>query len=89
MGAERFKYKFMEFFIFDYGSLPYILKLYFWLGVTFPLVALDKIYVRPVPSSFFVKERNESHLFIVKKERNKSLLLIVKKERNKKPSFFL
>ena len=36
---------FIEFFVFDYDSLPYLLSLFFWSGVTFPLVALDKIYI--------------------------------------------
>ena len=36
------KYRFIEFFVFDYDSLPYLLALFFLLGVTFPLVALDK-----------------------------------------------
>ena len=45
------KYRFIEFFVFDYDSLPYILALFFWLGVPFPLVALDKIFF--LPSSIF------------------------------------
>ena len=36
------KYRFIELFFFDYGSVPYLLSLFFWLGVAFPLVALDK-----------------------------------------------
>ena len=39
------KYRYIEFFVFDYGSLP----ISFQLGITFPLVALDKI-----PSLAFV-----------------------------------
>ena len=42
--GKSVKYKFMEFFVYDYDSLPYLLSLFFWSGVTFPLVALDKIY---------------------------------------------
>ena len=34
-------YSFIEFF--DCGSLPDLLSLFFKLGVTFPLVALDEI----------------------------------------------
>ena len=37
------KYRFIEFFVFDYDSLPYLLSLFFLSGVTFPLVALDRI----------------------------------------------
>ena len=37
------KYRFIEFFVFDYGSLPYLLSLFLWLGVTFPVVSLDKM----------------------------------------------
>ena len=40
---ERANYRFIEIFVFDYGSLPNILLLFFWSGVTFDLVALDKI----------------------------------------------
>ena len=36
------KYRFIEFFVFDCDSLPYLFFV-FWWGVTFPLVALDKI----------------------------------------------
>ena len=39
------KYRFIEFFVFDYESLPYLLSLFFWWRVTFPLAALDKIYL--------------------------------------------
>ena len=44
MGSVR--YRFIEFFVFEYGSLPYVpvLSLFFYSGVAFPLVALDKIY---------------------------------------------
>ena len=34
---------FIIFFVFQCGSLPYSLSLFFQLGVIFPLVALDKI----------------------------------------------
>ena len=37
------KYRFIDFFVFDYSSLPYLLSLFFWLEVPFPLVALDKV----------------------------------------------
>ena len=37
------KYRFIEFFVFDYDSLPCLPSLFFWSGVTFPLVAPDKI----------------------------------------------
>ena len=37
------KYRFIEFFVFDYDSLP----IYFQSGITFPLVALDKILLIP------------------------------------------
>ena len=37
------KSRFIEFFVFDYDCIPYLLSLFFWFGVTFPLVALDKI----------------------------------------------
>ena len=33
------------FIVFDYDFLPYLLSLFFCLGVTFPVVALDKIDV--------------------------------------------
>ena len=33
---------FIEFFVFDHDSIPNLI-FFFWLGVTFPLVALDKI----------------------------------------------
>ena len=36
-----YKYKFIEFFVFDYDSPPNLLSLFFW--ITFPLVALGKI----------------------------------------------
>ena len=39
------KCRFIEFFVFDYDSLPYLLSLFFWSGVVFPLVALDKTYL--------------------------------------------
>ena len=32
------KYRFIEFFVFDYGSLPYLLSLFFWSGVTLTMV---------------------------------------------------
>ena len=35
----------IEFFVFDYGFLPYLLALFFCSQVTFPLVALDNIIV--------------------------------------------
>ena len=41
--GKSVKCRFIEFFAFDYGSFPYLLSLFFWWGVTFPLVALDKI----------------------------------------------
>ena len=41
--GKSVKYRFIEFFVFDYGSHPYLLSVVFWSGVTFPLVALDKI----------------------------------------------
>ena len=34
--------RFIEFSVFDYGSLPYLLSLFFRSGVTLRLVALDK-----------------------------------------------
>ena len=40
--AERVKYRCLEFFAFDFGSLLYLLSWLFWSGVTFPLVALGK-----------------------------------------------
>ena len=44
--GKSVKYRFIEFFVFDYDSLPYLLKLFFfWLRVTFPLVALDKFFL--------------------------------------------
>ena len=36
------KYRFIEFFVFDCDSL--LIDFVFWSGVTFPLVALDRIY---------------------------------------------
>ena len=36
------KYRFIKFFVFDFGSLHYLLSLFFWSGVTLPLVALDE-----------------------------------------------
>ena len=44
--GKSVKCRFIEFFVFDYDSLPNILS----VGVTFPLVALDKI--REMRSSF-------------------------------------
>ena len=41
--GKSVKYRFIDFFVFNYDSLPYLLSLFFWWGVTFPLVALDKI----------------------------------------------
>ena len=38
-------YRFIELFVFDYKSLPYLLSLFFWSAVTFLLVALDKTFV--------------------------------------------
>ena len=38
--SESVKYRYIEFFVFYYDSLP----ISFQLGVTFPLVVLDKIY---------------------------------------------
>ena len=32
-----------EIFVLDYDSLSYLLFLFFWLGFTFPLVAIDII----------------------------------------------
>ena len=40
---KNIEYRFIEFFVFDYDSLPYLLSLFIWLGDTFPLAALDKI----------------------------------------------
>ena len=43
-----FQYRCIEFFVFDYGFLPCLLLLFFfvffWSGVTFPLLALDKVH---------------------------------------------
>ena len=36
-------YRFIKFFVFDCDSFPYLLSLFFWSGIIFPLVALDKI----------------------------------------------
>ena len=41
--GKSVRYRFVEFFAFDSDSLPYLLCLCFWSGVTFPLVALDKM----------------------------------------------
>ena len=30
----------------DYGSLPFLLPLFFWSVVTFPLIALDRNFIR-------------------------------------------
>ena len=35
--------RFIEFYVFQYDSLPYLFSLFFWLRVTFPLVAPDRI----------------------------------------------
>ena len=45
--GKSVKYRFIKFFLFDYGSLPYLLSLLFFSGVTFPLVALDKKFAGP------------------------------------------
>ena len=45
LSCGKSKYRFIEFFLFNYGSLPYLLSLFFCMGVTFPLVALDEIYM--------------------------------------------
>ena len=37
------KYGFVEFFLFDYSSLPYLFSLFFWSGVTSSLIAVDKM----------------------------------------------
>ena len=37
--GKSVKYRYIEFFVFDYDSLPF----YFHSGITVPLVALDKI----------------------------------------------
>ena len=42
---EERKYRFIEFSVFDYNSLPYLLPLLFWSGVIFPLIAPDKISI--------------------------------------------
>ena len=39
----KYRYMFIEFFAFDY----YLLSLFFWLGVTCPLVAFDKMVKQP------------------------------------------
>ena len=41
--GKSVKYKFIEFFVFDCDSLPYLLSLYFLVASYFSLVALDKI----------------------------------------------
>ena len=41
--GKRVTYRFIEFFVFDCCSLPYLFSLFYWLGVTFPLVALGNI----------------------------------------------
>ena len=41
--TRPFKYRFSEFFVFDYDSLPYIFSGSSWPGAIFPLVALDKV----------------------------------------------
>ena len=43
LAGKSVKHKLIELFVFDYGSLPYLLSLVFWLGITFPLFALDRI----------------------------------------------
>ena len=40
---QSVKYRFIEIFVFDYDSLPYLLSLFSWSGVTFPFAALHKI----------------------------------------------
>ena len=43
--GKSVEYRFIEFFVFDFGSLPYLLSLFLWPVVTFPFVALNnKIY---------------------------------------------
>ena len=42
---KSLKYSFITFFFFDCGSLLDLLSLFFWSGVTFPLVDLDEISV--------------------------------------------
>ena len=42
--GKSVKYRFIELLVLDYDSFPYLLFLFFWLGVTFPLVALDKTH---------------------------------------------
>ena len=43
--GKSVKHRFIEFFVFDDDSLHYLLSLFSGRGVTFPLVALDKIYL--------------------------------------------
>ena len=41
--GKSVKYRFTEVYVFDFGSLPYFLSLFFWSGVTLPLVAVYEI----------------------------------------------
>ena len=41
--GKSVKYRFIEFLVFDYGSLPYLFSLFLWSDVAFALVAPDKI----------------------------------------------
>ena len=41
--GKNVKYRFIEFFVFDYDSRLYLLSLFFWSGITFSVVALHKI----------------------------------------------
>ena len=58
--GKSVKYRYIEFFAFDYDSLP----ISFQSGLLFPLVALDKIY----HSAYYIRLR----LYLGHKTRHKS-----------------
>ena len=61
----------IEFFVFDYDSLPYVLSLFFCSWETFPLVALDKIIISKIidqiPSDFSLEKVFTSLLVLCQK----------------------
>ena len=58
--GKSIKYRFIEFFVFDYGSFPYLLPLFFWSGVAFDkdIEKLDIYFCKEFPivivSLFFI-----------------------------------
>ena len=79
--GKSIKYRLIEFFVFDYDTLPDLLSLFFWSGVIFPLVALDKIYKHHtsnvVCQSHYILDQSETNISIILKKMEKIIQHII------------